>query len=854
MAPAGDWESLRAAVSNGADAVYFGLSDFNARHRATNFTLEELPEVMRALHERNVRGYVAFNTLVFSDELPRAAEFLRAIARAGADAVIVQDLGLVRLLRLLAPSLPIHASTQMTLTEARGIELARQWGVERAILARELSIRELRKIMGETALPLEVFVHGALCVSYSGQCLTSESIGGRSANRGQCAQACRLPYELIVDGCSKDMGDRAYLLSPQDLAAYERVGELAELGLAGLKIEGRLKSAHYVAAATRTYRSAIESAQALRPFALDRQQQEDLALSFSRGLTRGFLDGVDHQRLVHGRFSKHRGVLAGLVAERTARGVTLAPPPDDDGRRGAATPGVAPTLKPGDGVVFDGGHPEQDEQGGRVFSVLPVTPARGPAPGTPASAASRLVEITFRLGEVNLAAVSVGDAVWKTDDPAVRRRLEQSYAREDTPRRSPLRARVCARLGQPLRIQMRGINGEEATVTWEVPLERARKHPLSVELVREHLGRLGATPFGLESVEVEALDPVMVPKSVLNDLRRQAVERLLEKRAAAAVRNVARPDALDALRAEIGERRALGGPAAPGAASGDALSVLVRNFEQLQAALEWSHPSIGRPALVYGDFEDVRRYREAAALARAAGIPSAPATLRIAKPGEEGLLRQVAECGPDAVLVRHLAGLSYFREHAPGLPLIGDYSLNVANEITADILADAGLVRLTPSFDLNWRQLAAMLGRIDPGLFEVVIHQHMPMFHMEHCVFAAFLSKGRDSRDCGRPCDRHRVEMRDRAGAANPVIADAGCRNTVFNAVAQSASEYVPRMKALGIRRFRVELLRQTREETRVLLDTYAAVIAGQEDGRRTWHQLRVLNQMGVTRGTLEQE
>src|SRR5262245_35413032 len=266
LAPAGDWDSLRAAVANGANAVYFGLSNFNARHRATNFTLEELPEVMVYLHRHNVRGYVAFNTLIFSDELPQAVKLITAIVAAGADAVIVQDLGLTRLIRQVAPGLPIHGSTQMTLTERRGIEFARRLGVERAIVARELSIDEIGRIAQETTMPLEVFVHGALCVAYSGQCLTSEALGGRSANRGQCAQACRLPYDLLLDGQLRDTGDRQYLLSPQDLAAHDLIEPLVKLGVRAFKIEGRLKSAEYVAVTSQTYRAAIDAAIAGQPF------------------------------------------------------------------------------------------------------------------------------------------------------------------------------------------------------------------------------------------------------------------------------------------------------------------------------------------------------------------------------------------------------------------------------------------------------------------------------------------------------------------------------------------------------------------------------------------------------------
>ena len=217
LAPAGNWDCVRAAVANGADAIYFGLPRFNARLRADNFSEAELPEVVAFCHRYGVKAYVAFNTLVFTAELDDAAEYLRLLNRAGVDALIVQDVGLVRLAREIVPELSIHASTQMTITSPEGVTFARDLGIDRVVLARELSLREIEKF--GPALPLAVFVHGALCVAYSGQCLTSESLGQRSANRGECAQACRMPYELVVDGALRNLGDRRYLLSPQDLAA-----------------------------------------------------------------------------------------------------------------------------------------------------------------------------------------------------------------------------------------------------------------------------------------------------------------------------------------------------------------------------------------------------------------------------------------------------------------------------------------------------------------------------------------------------------------------------------------------------------------------------------------------------------
>src|SRR5919199_2342559 len=263
LAPAGHWDCAKAAVENGADAIYFGLDRFNARMRAQNITESELPQLMAFLHHRGVKGYVTLNTLVFPRELVEAEQYLRTIIAAGVDAVIVQDVGICRLIRHLSPDFPIHASTQMTITSATGVEFAKSLGCQLVVLARECSLKEINKIQQQirerdASLPLEVFVHGALCVAYSGQCLTSEALGGRSANRGECAQACRMPYELVADGKLVALEGRKYLLSPQDLAGVEVLPELVRAGVSSLKIEGRLKTPEYVANVTRVYRQALD--------------------------------------------------------------------------------------------------------------------------------------------------------------------------------------------------------------------------------------------------------------------------------------------------------------------------------------------------------------------------------------------------------------------------------------------------------------------------------------------------------------------------------------------------------------------------------------------------------------------
>lgn len=346
--------------------------------------------------------------------------------------------------------------------------------------------------------------------------------------------------------------------------------------------------------------------------------------------------------------------------------------------------------------------------------------------------------------------------------------------------------------------------------------------------------------------------PVMVPKSVLNELRRQAVAALEAARAARATHAVV-PGALETLRAEValefpgGESSRHLAPTTP--VTTPALGVLCRSLEQLDAVLAWgaAHPG----ALDRVELEDIRGYKQAVPTAKAAGVPIALATVRVIKPGEDVLLARVAEAGPDAVLVRNLTGLSFFREKFPQLPLHGDYALNAANELTASLLLGLGLEHLVPSYDLTWEQLAAMAKRIDPRRLELVVHQHMPMFHMEHCVFAHTLSEGRDFKTCGRPCESHRVDLGDRAGVSHPLLADVGCRNTVYNGLAQLAAELVPTMRAAGLHRFRVELLREPAAEVGPLLDRYADLLSCKDDGRRTWRRLKVLNQLGVTRGTL---
>src|ERR1700726_763573 len=466
LSPAGNWECLRVALANGANAIYFGLERFNARMRADNFRTEELAEIMAHLRRYNVRGFVTFNTLVFTDELRDAEQILIRLAEAGVDAIIVQDPGLARLAREVAPKLELHASTQMTITSPEGLELARELGITRAVLAREISLRELQRFP-TAEFPVEVFVHGALCVAYSGQCLTSESRGQRSANRGECAQACRLPYQLLVDGQLKELGDKRYLLSPQDLAGIEEIPELLRLGVASFKIEGRLKSPEYVAAVTRVYRDAIDRAIASIESENDiggvpEGDLYSLEMTFSRGFFFGWLHGVNHQRLVNGRCGKKRGAFLGFILKIGKDFVEL---------------NSEAEVKPGDGVVFDAGEDTEHEQGGRIYEV-------------------RFRRLHFRNGQIDFQKVKVGDRLWKTDDPALNRRLRQTFARNPEPARTPVDMEISGARGRPA--WLRAVSyGHAVEVSSELDLSSARTSALSNAVLHEQLSRLGETRYVL---------------------------------------------------------------------------------------------------------------------------------------------------------------------------------------------------------------------------------------------------------------------------------------------------------------------------------------------------------------------
>lgn len=800
LAPAGNWECICAAVSGGANAVYFGLDRFNARMRAGNFTREDLPSLIPFLHRQGMKAYVTMNVLIFTAEMREAWEYLCELAQAGVDGVIVQDVGLATLFRRIASSmkLPLHISTQMTVTSPEAVRFVeRTLQPEQIVLARELSLKEIALCAEEATVPTEVFVHGALCVSYSGQCLTSESLGQRSANRGECAQACRMPYRLEVNGRIVSLGDRRYLMSPKDLCALDRVPELMKAGVGSFKIEGRLKSPEYVYAVSAAYSKAAQAAECGEPLSAEthRSLLYDMQMTFSRGFWTGWLDGPNHPALTHGRFGKKRGAYAGRLSAVGQGWVELeALPPFP--------------ISPGDGFVIDRGEDRNEEQGGRIWK----------------QNGTRLY-FHRNASHIDWHAVCPGNLLWKTDDPALNARLAHAWQNRSKPGRK-IDLVIHGGEGTPLTVSCEGI-----TIKSQMPLQKALHRPLTPNVFREQFGRLGNTSFVLGECTVRTDDDIMLPLSELNRMRRELVEQL-----------PVRPQR---------EKRFENLPVVTFEKNGaeticPCLYVLCRTAGQAYALA--GNPHIKRIYLDLPKPDDlascVRQLRETAQ-----GKEIFIATLRIHKHAESRYLRLIEKAEPDGVLVRNLGAAEYFCDKE--LRLVGDFSLNVTNPYSVRFWLEQHFESLTASYDLNIEQLLNLLQSGAAPYLEMTLHQHMPLFHMEHCVFCSFLSKGTYYGNCGQPCERNRVRVIDRTGMRHVLKSDEGCRNTLFNGKAQSGARFVSQMIRAGLNRYRIEFLEETPDEAQNIANLYAKLISSEISADYLLNRLNPLDRIGVTEGTL---
>lgn len=834
LLPVGNYEMALAAIHNGADAIYLGFPGFNARGRTKDFSLSDLTEIIELCHLYSVKVNVALNILIFENELTQLIPQLVEVLALKPDALIIQDLGLLRMIRFLAPEQVIHASTQMTVTNHEAMNLLTDLNIQRFVLGRENSLEDIKKIRASSSNEVEVFVHGALCVAYSGQCLTSESLGGRSANRGQCAQSCRLSYEMTVDGVKKNLVDKDYLVSPKDLCGIEDVPALMNLGVKSFKVEGRLKSFDYVATVAKNYRSVMDSVleQKSLPSGFFEKSKQNMETTYSRGTFSGWLHGVDHQQLVNGKFSAHRGYEFAKVDRVLAKSILLQLK-------------IPVELKPGHGLLFSSETrtlsqgPKPKETGAQIYEVR----AHG----------SDGYEVFFSK-DFYINPDLEGATVYLNHDPELKKSTELSMVDRQHQKRIPLSLQVELQLGAPLiATYSDGVNTIE--LKSEELISLAQKKPLSDEALIEELSALGGSIYKLSSYEVKRhsqSEALFLPNKEIKLLRQKATEKLNLLRSKKTVDGfeLQLKSELDAqiwIESSVQKSKKT---------SAMLLNVLLRDAEQVldfvQTFKDFSKAHLGTVIL---DFEFGRDYSKSVEILKNHQFHTTLATTRILKPQEYNTLKALVRCAPNQIMVRNLGALQFLNADQDwNGTLIGDFSLNVTNHLSADYLLSKNLSSICLSYDLNLDQIQDLLKNIDSTKAEITVHQYMPSFHMEHCVFAAFLSTGSSYKDCGKPCEKHRVELKDQFGHHHQIKPDQECRNTMYNAVAQSAAGNLETWQDAGLGYIRYEALYERGEELTSKIKGYLQLLAKERTAKEVISSLRLIEKYGLGDGNLQRK
>tara|TARA_B110001454_G_C12723220_1_gene435941 strand:- start:23869 stop:26412 length:2544 start_codon:yes stop_codon:yes gene_type:complete len=801
LLPVGQKEMAEAAIQNGADAIYVGFPGFNARGRSYDFELEELKQIIQMCHLNGVKVNLAFNIVIFENELPSIVEAIKKVLPLKPDALIVQDLGLVSIVKEMCPEQIVHASTQMTITNDLAIQFLENLNIRRFVLGRENSLQEIKLIAERTKKELEVFVHGALCVSYSGQCFTSETLGGRSANRGQCAQSCRFSYDLIVDGETKNLVDKTYLVSPKDLCGIAEIPELMKLGVKSFKVEGRLKTPDYVAQVAKSFRSAIDKTVQNNSLTEEQvlKEKNKMGVEYSRGFFPGWLHGVNHQELVDGRFGSHRGVEIGRVVmiQKSSMTIELNKNKMD--------------IENGDGLLWF----ENDQKNGaNIYSI---------------TQAKNAITVEFSNSTV-IKREAMGSTVYLNHDRSQKREIEKSLTDKNTFKKIPVSVTLDLVEGQPLSVTVQD-DRFQLKLASDSLLSKAQNKPLNDDGLFDEFSSLANTVFKLErssfKTNLDSGATLFLNHKEIKNLRQKLFAELTRLRAENKIES-----AIDVVVSDYVLIRAETATPEPRTIA-VGLNVLLRNKDQVRDLITALTDGTLRPnnlKSVCLDFEFGRDYKDSVEEVKALGIKVGIATTRILKPQEYVNLKVIHAMNPDFVLVRNLGALYYYKniQKFTG-ELKGDFSLNVTNHKTFQYLLGNGLDSVCLSYDLNQDQTVALLKNIDASKAEVTIHQSMPSFHMEHCVFAAFLSKGKSYKDCGKPCEKHKVQLKDQFGHYHWIKPDHECRNTMYNSSAQTALPYLSDWKNLGLGEIRYEALHESGEELISKIKNYVDVLANKK-------------------------
>jgi len=833
LAPAGSWEGLEAAIESGADAVYLAGKRFGARQNAPNFDDSELERAIGYAHLRGVKVYVTVNTLIPETEVDDVAHRLVWLHEIGADAVLVQDLGVVRLARELVPDLELHASTQMTICSLEGAEWAAKMGLKRAVLARELAPAEVDEIAKKAPIGVEVFAHGALCYSYSGQCLLSSVIGGRSGNRGMCAQPCRKPYRLLRSRrqdaygrpleLEKVLHKGRYLLSTRDLAIYPHLDDLVKAPIEALKIEGRMKSPEYVRAVVSIYRRALDAI-SRGEWTPSEEDNRDLALAFNREFTTGCIGGAARGELVSTDRSDNRGLRLGKVVSW-------------DGHRNVAAVKIETDLLPqqGDGLVI---FSRNKEVGVVVRSPLQV-----------GDGLIRLVvqEPVEKGAEVFLTRrAGLGERQGSRAEPEIPIDLLVGWE-DGIP---ALDGRVVLASGKEVKADLKA----------DFSMEPAIKRPLSEDQIEAQLRKTGGTPFVIRKIEMDYPGGLFAPLGELNRLRREFLEKV-EREIAVSFRpsdedvKKAR-DRLDGL---VERRRTTPISRPPTSISKPSVSIYASSLESVSGAVEagcrrvYFEPDIG--------IADGRRCRPAKT-----GPGEVLETLRLAKEicggGNADLVwkwpriarrRYLDFAAPllkraevEEVMVEGSGAAEAVRAQAPDMRISGSVGLNVWNSLAVEALAPK-FCRLALSPELSAREMEELAARSQsisnrPAL-EVVVQGCIEAMVAENCLLSSALG-------CETVAGSGEAfwGIEDETGRVFPVRRDGECRTHVFNAVELSLIDQVPKLAEMGIGSLAIDARGKTGRYAQKMAEIYKEALEG-GDLDRLKREARQMSMGGMTKG-----
>jgi len=894
LAPAGNSESLRAAVENGADAVYLGGKLFNARQQAGNFDMEELREGLRYAHTRGVNVYLTLNTLIHDDELPQALEYAGEACDAGIDGIIVQDMGLASALRRSLPGLPLHGSTQMTVYDTDGVRVLEEMGFSRVVLARELTLEQASRIAQNTRLEVEMFIHGALCVCYSGQCLMSSMIGGRSGNRGRCAQPCRLAYTLVEDngiygtdrndssgprysreyngmksaGGSKGLAGinrPGYLLSPKDMNSLEYLAEIAASGIRSLKIEGRMKSPEYVATVVRIYRKYLDIGMELagRGFRgkldIDERDWHDLLQIFNRGgFSSGYLKGKTGAGMMSCEKPNNSGICIGSVAAYDSRQQTIKIKLED-------------SLSSGDGIEIWTG--SSDSPGGTV-SVI-----RSGGRTVKKAEKGDLVEIGYFKGKI-----TPGRKVYKTTDTELIKAARETFAGRDI-RRVGIIGTAVLQPGRPLKLTVSDDDGHTAEAEGTVLPEAAINRPLTLDRLRDQLNKTGSTPFVFTELHIDLHDGLSIPVSEINDVRRKALNLLYNARAEKYLPGRCRPvstgmetgsgmESCSDIAHSFLNAESLGGIDVREKKKQPLISVYLYKWEK---GTDLSKLGADR---LYLPFSAILKpeCRQAAEAARRSGTEIFGWLPAATNGNYHGLINRfisdIQEKGPDGaagidgILAANI-GTVHKLSGVQGLRLAGDISLNIFNACSVINAAGLGIESAAISPELTLRQIYeltaglksttadksgnAMLKQsvLDQLYLEAAVYGRLPLMISEYCPVGSVNGGFDGSSKCSGCCSRGSYALQDRLGKRFPVLCDnIDCRSTILNADLLFLPDGIRNLTEAGINIFRLYIWDEDDETVRDLVSMYRAAVSGDDSRSEAWSRLAErIKAAGYTKG-----